>query len=386
MSGVDFILHRLIRRERLRRLKTFTMIAIGLPLSLLAPLFLATTFWLVLRSGRDLIPFAARVGWLDLFVILTVVTIPLLYRLILRSGGDYLSDVLRETGPTASPGRGLALMPAVGTGGSAVVVGGLLINPRASSAAIVEFFLIGPKLVVGGWRQARLARSLKSVDRGRAARVVAALLSRDRGVDTQRILEEGEIVGDLVPALAYLTHHQWIGAGERWLHIWLDSEARSRLEALPRDARGEPVTVLDPSLLKFTGRHREIDADTLPTIAKDVAVVFAARRRLLYALGGATFVPLLWLVLDVCTGGARLDGFHCLLALLTLVFGSLFVGEVATHFWRERPSKTLKIMLQHQRCPHCGYDLRMLPRDATDGTTVCPECGHAWMLAPSQGG
>jgi hypothetical protein len=37
-------------------------------------------------------------------------------------------------------------------------------------------------------------------------------------------------------------------------------------------------------------------------------------------------------------------------------------------------------MLKHRRCPHCGYDLRLLPIDSNDGATVCPECGCAWSL------
>ena len=45
-----------------------------------------------------------------------------------------------------------------------------------------------------------------------------------------------------------------------------------------------------------------------------------------------------------------------------------------------RHQKIGKVMLQQPRCPHCGYDLRMLPTDPEDGTTVCPECGCAWAL------
>ena len=43
-------------------------------------------------------------------------------------------------------------------------------------------------------------------------------------------------------------------------------------------------------------------------------------------------------------------------------------------------------MLQHRRCPHCGYDLRLLPDDCSDGATVCPECGCAWKLVGEANG
>jgi hypothetical protein len=49
---------------------------------------------------------------------------------------------------------------------------------------------------------------------------------------------------------------------------------------------------------------------------------------------------------------------------------------------RARHKRIRNIMLQHLRCPHCGYDLRLLPTAPGDGATVCPECGCAWRLPP----
>jgi hypothetical protein len=45
-------------------------------------------------------------------------------------------------------------------------------------------------------------------------------------------------------------------------------------------------------------------------------------------------------------------------------------------------SRVASVMLKRRHCPHCGYDLRGLPVDSTDGATVCPECGCAWNLKP----
>ncbi|MEW6251597.1 MAG: hypothetical protein AB1716_13195, partial [Planctomycetota bacterium] len=45
---------------------------------------------------------------------------------------------------------------------------------------------------------------------------------------------------------------------------------------------------------------------------------------------------------------------------------------------RKRFGAVAAAILKHRRCPHCGYDLRLLPVDPTDGATVCPECGCAW--------
>lgn len=48
-------------------------------------------------------------------------------------------------------------------------------------------------------------------------------------------------------------------------------------------------------------------------------------------------------------------------------------------------SRVSAVMLEHLRCPHCGYDLRLLPADPADGATVCPECGCAWRLRGEAG-
>ena len=62
------------------------------------------------------------------------------------------------------------------------------------------------------------------------------------------------------------------------------------------------------------------------------------------------------------------------------------LGELAAEIgsgWprRKRLRRVCRTMLKHLRCPHCGYDLRLLPVDGADGATVCPECGGAWRLA-----
>jgi len=51
---------------------------------------------------------------------------------------------------------------------------------------------------------------------------------------------------------------------------------------------------------------------------------------------------------------------------------------------RIRSRRVVEIMLEYLRCPHCGYDLRMLLADPQDGATVCPECGCAWKLGDVQ--
>jgi len=47
---------------------------------------------------------------------------------------------------------------------------------------------------------------------------------------------------------------------------------------------------------------------------------------------------------------------------------------------RAKGSRVCAALLNHRRCPHCGYDLRGLPTTPSDNTTVCPECGCAWVI------
>ncbi len=66
-----------------------------------------------------------------------------------------------------------------------------------------------------------------------------------------------------------------------------------------------------------------------------------------------------------------------LLLLANCWVGPFVIWVGACHI---RSGRIRSVMLKHLRCPHCGYDLRMLPTDSEDGATVCPECGCAWRL------
>ncbi|MHC4775161.1 MAG: hypothetical protein ACYTBR_07840 [Planctomycetota bacterium] len=132
-----------------------------------------------------------------------------------------------------------------------------------------------------------------------------------------------------------------------------------------KDARGRSVTQLDPVM-----------------IAREVGIGMTRANRIAFWLG---------LVGLVCFGIAMS------IVLVRMVGGSVGFGELARKlapfggiwvplyaFWMGtrgvRFQRTTKVMLQHRRCPHCGYDLRGLCVDEADGATVCPECGCAWTL------
>lgn len=145
-----------------------------------------------------------------------------------------------------------------------------------------------------------------------------------------------------------------------------------------KDARGRTVTQLDPIALYVLRQHNVIEADTLRAIAnaKGVRVALVERVALIGGLCGALAVITLF-TFALITGDIRdapLAKSSSLLYLCTLPW-IIWYG-----IKRRRFGHVAAVMLSHQRCPHCGYDLRMLRTDPNDGATVCPECGCAWRL------
>jgi hypothetical protein len=148
-----------------------------------------------------------------------------------------------------------------------------------------------------------------------------------------------------------------------------------------RDARGRPIKLLDPMPLYVLGRHDVIDAPTLERIAEalEPGVGGGRRRWLLSVVLGVGVLLLIGIAIAIEGRPAWSD----LVSMLTnpAILVVLVGGVVAPIFTarRERLRRVRHIMLEHHRCPHCGYALDGLPC-ADDRTTVCPECGCAWRL------
>jgi hypothetical protein len=145
-----------------------------------------------------------------------------------------------------------------------------------------------------------------------------------------------------------------------------------------KDARGRSVTQLDPIGMYLLHQHEVIDADVLRTIAHEKGVRITAKERagLIVGIVGALLV--IGLFTHAFFTGDILDAAYAKSASL------IFMCSIPWIVWhsirRARFSQVTAVMLKYSRCPHCGYDLRLLPPDPTDGITVCPECGCAWEL------
>jgi hypothetical protein len=164
-------------------------------------------------------------------------------------------------------------------------------------------------------------------------------------------------------------------------------ESQPRRAGRIKDARGRPVTQLDPVTMHLLRRHDVIPSDALQEIAKQVGIGMTQVNR---ALFWVCLVGLISVVITVpisITSFVRgwMDAFSLALSLLlpNSIWIVLFVLWIRTR--NVRRQRIASVMLEHLRCPHCGYDLRLLPVDPKDAATVCPECGCAWMLAGNGG-
>lgn len=209
-------------RERLRRLRAYMGIVLGAPLSLIAPLILGSIFWVV--SGML---FESWYHWGWFFLALAVITLPLLSRLEIKSGGEFLGDTMKDVGPPV-PGSGeLTMATHVGVGPLAGLGFSMATNPRASSAGMVEIFLTGPRMMLSGIRHLRQARVLAGIDHDLACRIIARLLSYDSGLRLEELPTDGKGSDQLLSVLKWLAFYDWIGISEAKDRVFLYSESRT---------------------------------------------------------------------------------------------------------------------------------------------------------------
>ena len=150
-----------------------------------------------------------------------------------------------------------------------------------------------------------------------------------------------------------------------------------------KDARGRKVTQLDPVALHLLRRpNGGIPPDVLRELTRKIGIGRLSNSRVGFWGGVVAFACALLLVgsaiVRLATGTITPGVF----VWQALLYQGVWIVPLV--FWRaacrSRFHRIRQAMLDHLRCPHCGYDLRGLPADRTDGTTTCPECGCAWGL------
>lgn len=152
-----------------------------------------------------------------------------------------------------------------------------------------------------------------------------------------------------------------------------------------RDAHGRAVSQLDPVLLHLRHEHTVIPERPLRAIARQIGPGLTRANQVTMWAG---IVGLLCLVIGVAILSVRLSNgtigvrrFVASLIPLSAVWVTLFAFWMGTRGVRFQRTKA--VLLEHGYCPHCGYNLEGLELDARDGSTVCPECGCAWLVTPA---
>jgi len=149
------------------------------------------------------------------------------------------------------------------------------------------------------------------------------------------------------------------------------------------DARGRRVTVLDPLSLQLLRRHEIIPPDDLAAIVKEVGPGMTRWKfrgylaSVIIFFGCLVFLIVRKFVIGVGLSFDIVERFLWPINISVFIFSAAMTWRGARH---ARSKRVGSIMLRYRRCPHCGYDLRGLPIDPTDGVTICPECGCAWRL------
>jgi hypothetical protein len=164
----------------------------------------------------------------------------------------------------------------------------------------------------------------------------------------------------------------------------MDDRDRSTTErAGPiRDARGRSATLVDPFVMHKLRRYDIIPEEALTGIAREIGSGWAKQGVWIFSyVWSAALVILVIAHFLKWGGGLPTNPRELRLWIVLLLLFAVNIVIVWFIARSGRRARVCRIMLRHCRCPHCGYDLRMLPTDPTDGATVCPECGCAWMLA-----
>jgi hypothetical protein len=150
-----------------------------------------------------------------------------------------------------------------------------------------------------------------------------------------------------------------------------------------KDARGRSVSLLDPVMLHLSRQHGAIPLGPLAKIAEEIGIGMTRTTRV--SLWASVFclvafaIAVTILLVRLTGGSIGVGKFVRSLA----PYGAIWIAPYGLWMGTRsvRLQRTTDVMLQHRRCPHCGYDLQGLQADDDDdGATICPECGSAWRL------
>jgi hypothetical protein len=219
MDNLPNIAAHLRRRDSRFLLNTYLELGGGILLSFLAPLAIALFVRTLCWFWK-----AHHCPWAWSFIGGAIVTLPLLFRLELLAQGGLLRELADRFNAATFPKDEPPSFKHVGAVGTA------LAQTRTPVTGSVEFFLIGPRMVVSALRQLRMRALSKDADPQRVLRIAEALYTLEVGAATEKMLDPNEPPQQLCKVLAYLLFFDWIGIANDGSKVWLLTESRREWE------------------------------------------------------------------------------------------------------------------------------------------------------------
>ena len=205
------ILRLLRRRDTTHKAAAVLKLVVGVFVSFLAPLILASIIcnaaWRVARVD---------LSWALVFVFTSVVLIPLLYLLEHRTRGRFFEDEARAM--------------AIDHGAKASSHGEWMYrSDRAAWAFYIEVFLFAPRVTFEGLADLRSIRNLGAANMERAADLVELLLAGEGSFATAKLRQPLDNPRDFALVLNFLQFHDWIDISKDGKRVWLRTEAKRAL-------------------------------------------------------------------------------------------------------------------------------------------------------------
>jgi hypothetical protein len=226
MDNLEKIRTHLQQRHSNFFLKNYLQVMLGLALSLMAPVALFFFIWVLAWCWGKYLPW----GWG--LLISTAVVWSFLYRFEIQTQRGLGREITDEFIAAEQEKKTPPSFRHLGTLGVA------LARQRPPMTSLLEFFLIGPQLVVSSVRKLRIRRLSENASIDRIIRVCEILQKLQGGAAPEKLLEEKETPAQLSEVLAYLLFFEWIGVATDGTKVWMLTEAKKVLGPVEAEKAG----------------------------------------------------------------------------------------------------------------------------------------------------
>lgn len=198
------------RKERALTMRMMLLSVLSLPGIALDAVILSAMIWIM---G----PYQHRIPWLSVFWWCLPAAVILFWLLDRQSGMDWSSNLTSGGRAAEAPSRGEA----------GYSLGGGLAR---GVPMVTEMVVLAPRLLRRVIATLRAARKFAQPAKLRGEGVLRQLAAREKGCDIEKLLEQGEEISKLRPALDYLIFYDWISVSRDTKHVWLNGDSRKILQ------------------------------------------------------------------------------------------------------------------------------------------------------------